>query len=165
MIPAIPVDFDTNQEVQSLYIHWPFCPYRCHFCPFVALAGQDQHMETYHAALVQEIENYVASQKKAVPLKTVFFGGGTPSTYPLPLLKQTLALLENRFGFEQSYEMTVEVNPGTVTQEKLEAWKQFGINRLSIGVQSLNDEVLTRLNRHQRASDVYALLGAASPFI
>ncbi len=59
--------------------------------------------------------------------------------------------------------MTIEVNPGTVSQEKLESWKRLGINRLSIGVQSLNDEVLKKLNRHQRASDVYALLDAATP--
>lgn len=155
------MNFESNQSVQSLYIHWPFCPYRCHFCPFVALAGQDEHMETYHAALTQEIELFVRTHETLLPLKTVFFGGGTPSTYPPHLLEKTIGLLTTHFGFEPGYEMTIEVNPGTVNKEKLECWKRLGINRLSIGVQSLNDEVLKKLNRHQKASDVYALLQAA----
>ncbi len=83
---VVQLNFESNQIVQSLYIHWPFCPYRCHFCPFVALAGQDEHMEAYHAALVKEIETYHKHQSNLVPLKTVFFGGGTPSTYPPHLL-------------------------------------------------------------------------------
>jgi len=157
------LDFDAKQQVQSFYIHWPFCPYRCHFCPFVALAGQDQHMGAYHAALMHEIAYFLEQQKTLSTLKTVFFGGGTPSTYPLPLLKETVLLLRESVGFEPSYEMTIEVNPGTVTQEKLETWKEIGVTRLSIGVQSLNDAVLTKLNRHQRAADVYMLMEKAAP--
>ena len=149
--------------VTSFYIHWPFCPYRCHFCPFVALAGQDHYMGDYHEVLLKELGDYSESQSDTVPLKTVFFGGGTPSTYPLDLLAQTIEFLRNKQGFDSSYEMTIEVNPGTVTQEKLRLWKELGINRLSIGVQSLNDEVLKKLNRHQRAQDVYALLEGAAP--
>ena len=119
-------------------------------------------MGEYHTVLLQEIQQYVEHEPRA-PLKTVFFGGGTPSTYPPELLAQTLGLLKEKRGFESSYELTIEVNPGTVNEEKLRAWKELGINRLSIGVQSLNDEVLKRLNRHQKASDVLALLEAAAP--
>ncbi len=153
--------FEREQIVRSLYIHWPFCPYRCHFCPFVALAGQDEHMEDYHAALMKEIQAFINTQRKLVPLKTVFFGGGTPSTYPPHLLSQTIELLADAFGFEEGYEMTIEVNPGTVDKQKLEAWKKAGITRLSIGVQSLNDTVLKNLNRHQRVVDVVNLLETA----
>ena len=156
------MNFNTQQLVQSFYIHWPFCPYRCHFCPFVALAGQDQHMQDYHAALKQEIKTFL-TEPVLHPLKTVFFGGGTPSTYPLEMLEQTISLLRDQCGFEQSYEMTIELNPGTVTPEKLEGWKRLGINRLSVGVQSLNDAVLTKLNRHQKAADVYRLMHQAEP--
>ena len=146
--------------IQSFYIHWPFCPYRCHFCPFVALAGHDEYMEEYHEVLIQEIEQHLATHE-IVPLKTIFFGGGTPSTYPPELLSQTIGLLKKCCGFEKDYELTIEVNPGTVSSEKLLAWKKAGVNRLSIGVQSLNDKVLKGLNRHQKASDVYALLDEA----
>ena len=115
-------------------------------------------MGVYHEALMTEIASYEGAQR----LKTVFFGGGTPSTYPPELLAQTIDLLRTRWGFQEEYEMTIEVNPGTVTVEKLHNWKDYGINRLSIGVQSLNDDVLKKLNRHQKAADVIALLEAAS---
>ncbi len=150
-----------ERAVSSFYIHWPFCPYRCHFCPFVALAGHDEYMGDYHAALLREITCYVDATEP-VALKTVFFGGGTPSTYPPEMLTETIGLLQKTRGLEQGYEMTIEVNPGTVSEEKLHAWRAAGINRLSIGVQSLNDAVLKSLNRHQRALDVYSLLDAAS---
>jgi oxygen-independent coproporphyrinogen-3 oxidase len=115
-------------------------------------------MGVYHEALMTEIASFEGAQR----LKTVFFGGGTPSTYPPELLGETIGLLRKRWGFQEGYEMTIEVNPGTVTIEKLHNWKDCGINRLSIGVQSLNDDVLKKLNRHQKAADVIALLEAAS---
>jgi oxygen-independent coproporphyrinogen III oxidase len=152
--------FNTQQDVQSLYIHWPFCPYKCHFCPFVALAGHDAFMERYHAALCKELESF-GRKRASVPLKTIFFGGGTPSTYPPALLKDIFAVLNTFYTFDPKIEVSLEVNPGTVTAEKLAVWKEVGINRLSIGVQSLNDTVLQKLNRHQRARDVYELLDEA----
>ncbi|MBA3752160.1 radical SAM family heme chaperone HemW [Candidatus Dependentiae bacterium] len=153
---------ESLQPVKSLYIHWPFCPYRCHFCPFVALAGHDSYIAEYHKALLTELESFFESHPDNGPIQTVFFGGGTPSTYPEDLLEETITCIKKRCGLTDSYEMTIEVNPGTVTPSKLHTWKQLGINRLSIGVQSLNDELLKNLNRHQKAADVYALLDAGS---
>lgn len=155
------VQFNANLPVQSLYLHWPFCPYKCNFCPFIALAGQDAFMEQYHAALKREIVDYAQGASKSA-IKTIFIGGGTPSTYPLPLLRDLVATLHEHFIIDPEVEFSIEVNPGTVTQEKLETWKLLGINRLSIGVQSLNDEVLKKLNRHQKAEHVYALIESAS---
>ena len=111
---------------------------------------------------MKELETFFDERLESVPLKTVFFGGGTPSTYPEELLEETITLLQKRAGFAPDYEMTIEVNPGTVTPEKLHTWKRCGINRLSIGVQSLNDELLKKLNRHQKAADVYALIDAGT---
>ncbi len=152
-----------NKAVESLYIHWPFCPYKCHFCPFVALAGHDAFMERYHKALSAEIERYAREHKSSQPLQTLFFGGGTPSTYPPHLLLDMFGTLNNVFTFASDAEISLEVNPGTVTQEKIETWKHVGINRLSIGVQSLNDGVLKRLNRHQSLADVISLFEMATP--
>ena len=149
------------QAASSFYLHWPFCPYRCHFCPFVALAGHEEYMTDYHEALITEVEQYL-NEHDVKKLKTIFFGGGTPSTYPPDLLMLLIEILKERCGFEDGYEMTIEVNPGTVDAQKLSAWHKAGINRLSIGVQSLNDEVLKKLNRHQRATDVVWLINAAS---
>ena len=114
-------------------------------------------MPAYHRVLLQEIKSYLDTYPTG-PLRTIFFGGGTPSTYPPELLAETIELLFSRCGFNDDYELTIEVNPGTVNSGKLQAWKDAGVNRLSIGVQSLNDEVLKKLNRHQKASDVVWLI-------
>ena len=153
--------FDTTALVESLYIHWPFCPYKCHFCPFVALAGHDNFMSEYHRVLLQEIEQFARAHKGNTPIQTVFFGGGTPSTYPIELFSEMFEKLHAFFIFAQDAEISLEVNPGTVTEEKLTTWKECGVNRLSIGVQSLNSQALKKLNRHQSAADVFFLLQKA----
>ena len=147
---------------RSVYLHWPFCPYKCHFCPFVALASHDQYMEQYHTTLCKEIEQFGIDWKSPLVLDTIFIGGGTPSTYPPGLLLDMFGTLRKVFSFNSFTEVTIEVNPGTVNQEKLEVWKTVGINRLSIGVQSLNDSVLKQLNRHQKAASVFQLLESAA---
>src|SRR5437868_9066098 len=157
--------YDISAQTGSLYIHWPFCPYRCHYCPFVALASHDPFMERYHKELIKEIKDFgmqsllFNAQKRA--LNTIYFGGGTPSTYPDHLLLDTFGILGEFFIFDKNTEVTIEVNPGTVRTEQLPLWKNAGINRMSIGVQSLNDNALQKLNRLQKASDVYALLDKA----
>lgn len=149
-------------DTRSLYLHWPFCPYRCHFCPFVALAGQDQFMEQYHQALKTELKTFALALGRKQQLETIFLGGGTPSTYPDNLLLDIAGILKSEYMFSSQIEMTIEVNPGTVHPGQLLVWKEAGINRLSIGVQSLDDTVLHRLNRRQSVVDVYKLLDEAS---
>lgn len=118
-------------------------------------------MEQYHQALKRELQLFAKTNNVITPIKTVFFGGGTPSTYPPHLLLDTFGILRSIFAFDKECEITLEVNPGTVTDEKLQVWKQVGITRLSIGVQSLDDKVLHALNRHQSAKDVFELLDKA----
>ena len=149
-------------KTRSLYIHWPFCPYKCHFCPFVALASHDQFMTQYHHALVKEIEQFEPSGK--LTIDTIFFGGGTPSTYPSDLLLDMFGTLRRKFIISDTAEITIEVNPGTVQEEQLIVWKQLGINRLSIGVQSLKDSVLNKLNRKQSLADVRWLIEKAASY-
>ncbi len=156
--------FNTAADVHSLYIHWPFCPYKCHFCPFVALASHDQFMGQYHKALLKEIDIFCAQSTQKYVLKTLYLGGGTPSTIPDELLLDTSGKLRDVFIFDSQCEITIEVNPGTIRQDQLKVWKEFGINRLSIGVQSLNDAALKKLNRHQTAQEVYAALDQVSQY-
>jgi oxygen-independent coproporphyrinogen-3 oxidase len=147
--------FDSLVACSSLYMHWPFCPYKCAFCPFVAYAGRDCLMGSYHEALKQELCLF-AQQKH--DLDTVYIGGGTPSTYPVDKLLDMFGILNNVCSLNSKAEITLEVNPGTVDKEKIETWKQVGINRLSVGVQSLNDQILANLNRHQSVDQVVTLL-------
>ena len=145
-------------KARSLYIHWPFCPYKCSFCPFVAFSGWDRYMDEYHQALMRELKLYQKELKTQQKLDTIYIGGGTPSTWPDQLLLDTFGTLKDMFDFDSISEITIEANPGTVRQEQLELWKQLGITRLSIGVQSLDDKVLEKLNRHQKADDVRKLM-------
>jgi len=145
----------------ALYIHWPFCPYRCRFCPFVALASHNQFMPTYHDALTHEVKNFAKKLDYKPDLTSIFLGGGTPSTYPDELLLDMTGILANVFVIDDS-EITIEVNPGTVRPGQLSSWERMGINRLSIGVQTLNDIVLQRLNRRHTAHESLSLIKRAS---
>lgn len=153
--------YNYSIETRSLYIHWPFCPYKCHFCPFVAMASQDHFMHDYYQALIKEIEYFAQQCGRKMPIDTIFIGGGTPSTCPEPLLLDMFGKLRTWFDILPDAEISIEVNPGTVNQSKLAVWKEVGISRLSVGVQSLNDEVLKKLNRLQSRDDVYQLLPQA----
>jgi oxygen-independent coproporphyrinogen-3 oxidase len=151
--------YDASVDTRSLYVHWPFCPYKCHFCPFVALASQDHLMARYHAALIKEIKNFAQMCGSNRTIDTVHFGGGTPSTYPNNLLLDMVGILRDRYCISPVAEIAFEVNPGTVCLEQVALWADLGINRLSIGIQSLKDSVLKKLNRNQTAEQVYTLLG------
>src|SRR5579864_3748313 len=94
--------YDISANTRSLYIHWPFCPYRCHYCPFVALASHDPFMERYHRALLKEIEQFAQKNPQPLSLDTIYFGGGTPSTYPDHLLSEMFDMLKKFFIFEEN---------------------------------------------------------------
>jgi len=115
-------------------------------------------MQQYHQALCLEIKRFQGFFDAQAPLKTLYIGGGTPSTYPLIQLQEMFNIFKHGIDFNHATEVTFEVNPGTVADGALEVWKELGINRLSIGVQSLKDTVLQGLNRHQTKSDVIQLL-------
>jgi oxygen-independent coproporphyrinogen III oxidase len=157
------MSFSTEINCHSVYLHWPFCPYKCHYCPFVAFASQDEHMNAYQRALKNEIIQFGHRLSTKLEVETLFLGGGTPSTCPEHLLLDMFDTLNCIADFQMNAEITIEVNPGTITQGKLAAWKQVGINRLSVGVQSLKDQVLKNLNRHQTKEQVEILMKMASP--
>lgn len=119
-------------------------------------------MAKYYAALKKEMLDFVAQYPEKLHLETIYIGGGTPSTWPDDLLLDMSGTLREACNLKELAEFTLEVNPGTVRPEQFEVWKACGINRLSIGVQSQKDEVLKKLNRHQKLSDVLSLLDSAS---
>jgi oxygen-independent coproporphyrinogen-3 oxidase len=144
-----------TKKLYSLYIHWPFCSSKCHYCDFVAFEQHQDHQDAYHAALIQEIEHFVQTSSWYEPdIKTIFIGGGTPSLYPLDKMEELFATLKKHFNLSGVEELCMEANPADITEERLDAWESFGINRLSVGVQVLDDDVLFKLNRRQRTRDV-----------
>lgn len=133
----------------SAYIHIPFCKSKCKYCSFVSYCSTDKNLfEEYVNALSKEI----ALMYKAEPLKTLYFGGGTPSL----LEETTLAKIINLFNFDINPEITIEVNPETVNVKKLKMLREIGFNRLSMGVQSFDDNILKdigRIHTAQKAVD------------
>ena len=130
--------------VSSAYIHIPFCLSKCNYCSFVSYEGVlDEKKESYLATLKDEI----AFHYKKEPLKTLYFGGGTPSLLEISDLKSLL----DCFNFEDGAELTIEVNPETVDFEYFKNLKQIGFNRVSLGIQTFDDEILRIIGRAHNA--------------
>lgn len=131
----------------ALYIHIPFCLQKCLYCDFPSFAGKEEHMLNYSAALAKEI-----SSIKDKKIKTIFIGGGTPTYLSLAgwkLIKKSIDGLDTTGDLE----FTVEGNPGTFTREKLIFLKEMGVNRLSIGLQAVQDSLLRGLGRIHTLED------------
>lgn len=146
-------------SVEHLYIHWPFCANKCTYCDFISFEKHEEFIEQYHRALCNEIKHFLSQNSSSI--KSIFLGGGTPSLYPLHLLKELFELLHKNCTISQDAEITIEVNPEGVEKKHLDCWKQLGINRLSIGVQLLDEKVLADLNRHQSNQSVKNLMALA----
>lgn len=134
-----------NRKSLGIYIHIPFCVQKCLYCDFVSEPASLEIKRNYVNQLLKEIAFYNFDNKYMVD--TIFIGGGTPSVLDADWIKAILCKLED--GFEISYdcECTIEVNPGTVDLEKLKKFREAGVNRLSIGLQSCNDNELKALGR------------------
>ncbi len=142
-------------DLYSLYIHWPFCSSKCYYCDFVALEQHSDFQEGYHKALIREVELFALHNPcYNKQIATIFIGGGTPSLWPTEYMEEFFATLRKYFDLSNLKEFAMEANPADITEERLDAWDSFGINRLSIGVQVLDDDILLKLNRRQRTRDV-----------
>lgn len=131
----------------SIYVHIPFCKAKCSYCDFLSFGGCGPKLQRRYAdALCREIESFWPFAED-YRVKTIFFGGGTPSYVETSLIGQILDTIRKVFAVDAEAEITLEGNPDSLTKDRLTAYRQMGINRLSIGLQSANDEVLKRLGR------------------
>ena len=130
----------------ELYIHIPFCVKKCAYCDFLSGPADEETMEYYVRALIREIES-IESMKEMYRVVTVFVGGGTPSVLGGEQIERIFAALREKFAMESVREVTIEANPGTVTRDKLKAYRSAGINRISFGLQSANNGELKQLGR------------------
>lgn len=136
----------------SAYIHIPFCKSKCKYCSFVSF-NCSELITGYIFALLKDIsDNYKGEQ-----LRTLYFGGGTPSLVPIELLKKVI----NKFKLAQNAEVTLELNPDDATQEYLAGLKQIGINRLSIGSQTFDDEILKLIGRRHNSAQIVETVNLA----
>jgi coproporphyrinogen III oxidase-like Fe-S oxidoreductase len=170
---------EERQPSIGLYVHIPYCRRRCRYCNFAIVPigcnvetdvrdeFDDQQLQSvgfhrmnqeYTAALLKELQSIQAQRglrEEKICLQSVYFGGGTPSLMPIESLQQVMMAIFDEFQLETNCEITLEVDPGTFTVEKLRAWKELGVNRLSLGVQSFDDILLESLGRVHRLKDIY----------
>lgn len=135
-----------SKKELELYVHIPFCVSKCGYCDFLSAPADLGTQQAYVKALVTEIKARAVSLSR-YRVRTVFFGGGTPSLLPGDLLGQILAAIRQAFELFVDAEITIEANPGTFDEEKLRAYRNMGINRMSIGLQSADDRELKLLGR------------------
>lgn len=140
---------------QAAYLHIPFCRRRCHYCDFATGLGTADLIETYVGWLCQEIQR---APMGGGPLETIFFGGGTPSLLTAEQLQRILSALEQRVGWSQTAEISLEANPGTLSRERLAGYRAAGINRVSLGVQAFQPELLALCGRMHGVAEVYEAL-------
>ena len=126
----------------SLYIHIPFCKQRCFYCDFPTFAGKERFREDYVEALIKEIEDKCSNYL----IKTIFIGGGTPSYLEEKELEKLLIAV-SKLNLSDKLEYSIECNPGTVNEDKLKIMKKYGINRISFGLQSCNNQLLKKIGR------------------
>ena len=150
-----------NKKELGIYVHIPFCVRKCKYCDFLSISANKNVWRTYLDALLCEIRtgevtnNIVAADYEVV---TIFFGGGTPSIIPGEWIKEVMSQIKNIYHVSDSAEVTIESNPESITIEKLMQYKEAGINRLSIGLQSTNNkelEILGRVHTYEKFLEGY----------
>lgn len=145
----------------SLYVHIPFCAVKCKYCDFLSFDGESYGtMLRYVDSLCQEIKLYKPIADEYI-VRSVFIGGGTPSLLDESLIVNIMAFIRKTFTLEKDVEVTIEANPGTLRHQKLNGYKTAGVNRISIGLQSADDEMLKKLGRLHNYDQFVASFKAA----
>ncbi len=152
MLATLAAHSESEMPGLNLYIHIPFCAQKCHYCAFFSLAGQEKYIPVYCQVLEKEISLQAGMLKKH-SIKTIYFGGGTPSLIPASLIKKILQKISSVCEIEDNTEISLEANPESITAEKITIYANAGINRLSIGVQAWQPHILAELNRPYQITD------------
>jgi putative oxygen-independent coproporphyrinogen III oxidase len=153
---------ELTELVESIYLHIPFCRRRCFYCDFAIATGGEDLKARYVEAICQEID--LTADRVAIanrhPLQTIFFGGGTPSLLDARQITTIVDAIARNFGIATEAEISLEANPGTVTLESLQGYKAAGVNRISLGAQAFQLELLDRAGRGHNVDEIYAAVEA-----
>lgn len=162
MSPALPFGPDYGF---GLYIHWPYCSRICPYCDFNVYAAKDRDSAPLVNAILADLARHKHALGAHPKLQSVYFGGGTPSLLSSEDIGRLISAADSAFGLDSDVEITLEANPNDVLKSDVEGWAAAGVNRLSIGLQSLNDDALRFLGRdHDAASARRAIELAARQF-
>ena len=148
------------QVFHNIYIHVPFCAAKCNYCAFYSMANPNPDWQKYADNICQELRFWSEKLGK-IKVPTIFFGGGTPSLMPVMIFERIINCIKDNFDIDNNCEITLESNPGTIDKNKLSDFVLAGVNRLSVGVQSLKDEELLFLGRKHNVKQATDLLDIA----
>ena len=155
-----------NQNLLSLYVHWPYCESKCPYCDFNSHVNEkiniNDWIQSYKNQLFAMKEELIENNVNSRLLDTIFFGGGTPSLMPLEIVESIIDLSKEIFGFKKDIEITLEANPSSYEAKKFIKFKKIGVNRVSIGAQSLSNNYLKFLGRLHNIKDIKIALSDAS---
>ena len=153
---------NNKQNLLSLYVHWPYCESKCPYCDFnshvIETINVNDWIKSYKNQLLAMKKELIDNDIQFKHLNTLFFGGGTPSLMPLKIIESIIDMSNEIFGFKHDIEITLEANPNSYDRKKFVQFKQLGINRISIGAQSLNNHNLKFLGRLHNIKDVKTAL-------
>lgn len=139
----------------SIYIHIPFCKEKCFYCDFLSFTGKDNYFFSYQNALLKEIKDFANQNQNVYEIKTIFIGGGTPSVLPIGMIGEIMEVIFQNFKISNEAEISIEANPGALSFEKIKHFKENFINRISLGLQSLDDNILKNIGRIHTVKQFY----------
>jgi len=151
--------YKPEKSIKSIYIHIPFCKDKCYYCNFISFNNKNNYILDYKESLIKEIKNTLKYSNNKI--ETIYIGGGTPSVIDYDFYFDILNVIKSCTEISKNCEITFELNPSTVTYEYLKDLRSLGINRLSIGIQSFNDNLLKKLNRKHTSSDAFDTVNIA----
>jgi len=143
-----------SKQKAGIYIHIPFCTIKCIYCDFYSLENRQDSIPIFFKSILKEIDQFEVGNNN-IDIDTIFIGGGTPSLISPDLIEELLIKLSDHYNLEDVEEITIEANPGEAPSDNLKAFYDLGINRISIGVQSLQKEILKFLSRNHSSEDVF----------
>lgn len=144
----------------GIYVHIPFCKRKCFYCDFCSYANKTSLQERYVQALTKEI-THRSKKNDNYKIDTIYIGGGTPSLIDSKFIKEILDCIKTNYNVCEDAEITIEINPGTVDENKIKSYKEDGVNRVSIGLQSCDDKLLEEIGRihtYQDFENVYKMV-------
>ncbi len=141
-----------TRKALGLYIHIPFCQRKCHYCDFPSYAGMEDYWEAYIESVLKELSNKAEAFSSA-DIKTLFIGGGTPTLLPYHHIERIMEAVHSQYHVLPECEATIESNPGTLSDQKLKAYRSSGLNRISLGLQACQRHLLTKLGRIHTLED------------
>jgi oxygen-independent coproporphyrinogen-3 oxidase len=146
----------------GIYVHIPFCVKKCGYCDFYSVKWDEESEDKYIHSAINEIESYSELSNKYV-VDSIYMGGGTPSIINPKNLEKIISTIRNIFTIEENSEISMEANPNSLS-ENLKTYREIGINRLSIGIQSLNDNILKRIGRIHNSKEALQAIDRAIGF-